>query len=132
MQSEDVDGTLNILFVDNQEIRQMNSDFRNIDSVTDVLSFPANDLVAPISESDGGCLEIDPETGEIVLGDIAICVDRAEEQALEYGHSLLRELCFLAVHGAYHLMGYDHMDTEDEERMTEKQEQVLNQLGIYR
>ncbi len=132
MQSEDVDGTLNILFVDNQEIRQMNSDFRNIDSVTDVLSFPANDLGAPISESDAGGLEIDPETGEIVLGDIAICVDRAEEQALEYGHSLLRELCFLAVHGAYHLMGYDHMDTEDEERMTEKQEQVLNQLGIYR
>lgn len=132
MQSDGVDGTLNILFVTGDEIRRINHEFRDIDSVTDVLSFPANDLEMPVCESHGVELETDPETGEIVLGDIAICVDRAGEQALEYGHSLLRELCFLAVHGTYHLMGYDHMNTEDENRMTEKQEMVLNQLGICR
>ena len=132
VQGEGVDGTLNILFADSEEIRRMNREFRESDKVTDVLSFPANELYKPLCESRGMELETDPETGEIVLGDIAICVDRAGEQAIEYGHSLKRELCFLAVHGTYHLMGYDHIKTEDEIKMTEKQEQVLNQLGIFR
>ena len=132
MQGDGVDGTFNILFVDSVEIRRMNREFREIDKVTDVLSFPANELEEPVCETDGTELETDIETGEIVLGDIAICVDRAEEQALEYGHSLKRELCFLAVHGTYHLMGYDHINAEDEIKMTEKQEMVLDQLGICR
>ncbi len=132
LRSDGIDGTLNILFADNEEIRRMNGEFRDVDSVTDVLSFPENELKMPICESHGPVLERDPETGEIILGDIAICVDRAEEQALDYGHSLLRELCFLAVHGTCHLMGYDHMNAEDEEKMTAKQEQILNQLGIFR
>ncbi|MEI6101346.1 MAG: rRNA maturation RNase YbeY [Eubacteriales bacterium] len=133
MEEDGVDGTLNILFADADEIRRLNLEFREQDNVTDVLSFPANELDGPIcAYTTPPELEIDPETQEIVLGDIAICVERAEEQAEEYGHSLLRELCFLAVHGTCHLMGYDHMQPEDECEMTDKQEKILNRLGIGR
>jgi len=133
MQGEEVDGTLNILFTDGAEIRRLNRAFRNMDSVTDVLSFPANELSGPISESNGAALlETDPETGEVVLGDIAVCLERAEEQAAEYGHSLLRELCFLVAHGTYHLMGYDHVLPGDEKKMIQKEEAILDQLGIRR
>ena len=133
MQDGGVDGTLNILFTDAQEIRRLNREYRAQDCVTDVLSFPANDLDRPVCEyAQAPVLETDPETGEAVLGDIAVCVERAGEQAEEYGHSLLRELCFLAVHGTLHLMGYDHLIEEDEKKMTDKAEMILYQLGVHR
>jgi probable rRNA maturation factor len=133
MEEEGVDGTLNILFAEADEIRRLNREFRDNDTVTDVLSFPANELDRPISaHPEIPDLETEEGTGEIVLGDIAICVERAEEQAQEYGHPLLRELCFLAVHGTLHLMGYDHMQPQEEQKMTEKQEKILNGLGILR
>lgn len=133
MEQNGVDGTLNILFADADEIRRLNREFRDRDSVTDVLSFPANELMGPICDyPEPPELELDPETGEVVLGDIAVCVERAEEQAKEYGHSLKRELCFLAVHGTLHLMGYDHEQPGDEAAMTDVQEKILNNLGIMR
>lgn len=133
MQGDGVDGTLNILFTDEEEILRLNREYRAQDCVTDVLSFPANDLVRPIREYENApVLETDPDTGETILGDIAVCVQRAEEQAGEYGHSLLRELCFLTVHGTLHLMGYDHGSEEDEKRMADKAETILHQLGIHR
>jgi probable rRNA maturation factor len=133
MQGDGVDGTLNILFTGAEEIRRLNREYRGLDCVTDVLSFPANELDRPICEYDTlPDLETDSDTEEIVLGDIALCVERAQEQAEEYGHSLLRELCFLAVHGTLHLMGYDHAKKEDEQKMTDKAEGILYQLGINR
>jgi len=133
MQGDGVDGTLCILFTDAEEIRRLNAEYRAQDCVTDVLSFPANELNRPLREyGEAPDLETDPETGEIVLGDIAVCVGRAEEQAEEYGHSILRELCYLAVHGTLHLMGYDHLGEEDEKKMAEKAEMILYQLGIHR
>jgi probable rRNA maturation factor len=90
------------LVTDAEEIQQLNASYRNIDRVTDVLTFPAWEGDAILCPPDG------------YLGDIAICYERAAEQAQEYGHSLERELAFLAVHGALHLLGYDHMKPEDE------------------
>ena len=111
---------LNII-VDNEYIHELNRDYRNIDRETDVITFALEDEDSIILPSD-----------ERVLGDIYISIDKAESQALEYGHSLLRELSFLAVHGFYHLLGYDHMRPEDEKVMFKKQEEVLEEYGISR
>ena len=88
--------------------------------MTDVLTFPAWEGDAILCPPDG------------YLGDIAICFERAKEQAEEYGHSLERELAFLSVHGALHLLGYDHMQPEDEKKMFSKQDEILNELGYHR
>lgn len=113
----------NIIFVDNEKIHEINREYRHIDRVTDVISFALEDE-----------MENEPSAQyEIrVLGDIYISVDRAKEQALEYGHSFLREICFLAIHGMLHLLGYDHQTTEDEKIMFQKQEEVLAKYGIVR
>ena len=111
----------NIIMVDDKEIQQLNSTYRGIDKKTDVITFALEDedtIVMPNEER--------------VLGDIYISIDRAKEQANEFGHSLLRELSFLAVHGFYHLLGYDHMTPEDEKVMFKKQEEVLEAYGIRR
>lgn len=113
-------GSACVLVTDAEEIQQLNAGYRNIDRVTDVLSFPAWEGEAVLCPPDG------------YLGDIAICLERAEEQAAEYGHTLTRELAFLSVHGALHLMGYDHMTKEDEAVMTALQEEILNDLGYHR
>lgn len=131
IENEGISGALDISFVSEEEILALNTGFRNIDRVTDVLSFPANELSAPISVSGVTC-DMATEDDMIFLGDIAICVKRAEEQAEEYGHSLERELCFLAVHGTLHLMGYDHMTEEEEKEMFDVQERILHQAGIDR
>ena len=113
----------NIIFVDNEKIHEINREYRHIDRVTDVISFALEDE-----------MENEP-TAQYemrVLGDIYISVDRAKEQALEYGHSFLREICFLAIHGMLHLLGYDHQTTEDEKIMFQKQEEVLAKYGIVR
>ena len=133
LRSDRVDGALNILLVDDEEILRLNTEFRGIERVTDVLSFPENELPCPIAKLDQtDCLERDPDTGEYLLGDIAICLKRAREQADEYGHSLKRELSFLTAHGSLHLMGYDHMQPDEERIMFEKQESILATLEINR
>lgn len=111
----------NVIFVDNDYIHELNKNYRGIDRETDVITFALEDEDSVVMP-----------TEERVLGDIYISIDRAIAQAEEYGHSLLRELSFLAVHGFYHLLGYDHMTKEDEEVMFAKQEEVLSSYGITR
>ena len=113
--------SFNIIIVDNNYIHELNKNYRNIDRETDVITFALEDentIIIPNSER--------------ILGDIYISIDKARSQAEEYGHSLLRELSFLAVHGFYHLLGYDHMTPEDEKIMFTKQEEVLEEYGITR
>ena len=110
-----------IIIVDNTFIHKLNKEYRGIDRVTDVISFALEDdksMVIP--------------DGIRLLGDIYISLDKAKEQSKEYGHSLERELCFLAVHGVYHLLGYDHETEEDAKIMFKKQEEVLMEYGITR
>lgn len=109
-----------IIFVSAEEIRKINREYRNIDRVTDVISFALND-------NDEGAMFNDGE-----IGDIFICLDRAREQAQDYGHSIEREVGFLAVHGYLHLSGYDHMTPEEEKVMFSKQEQILEKAGLKR
>ena len=118
--SEHAAGDVCVLVTDAEEIQGLNASYRNIDRVTDVLTFPAWEGDAIACPPDG------------YLGDIAVCLERAQEQAEEYGHSLERELAFLAVHGSLHLLGYDHMEPKDEQEMFAKQTEILNAMGITR
>ena len=113
--------SFNIIIVDNEYIHNLNKEYRNIDRETDVITFALED--------DDSIIVGDEVR---VLGDIYISIDKAREQAKEYNHSLKRELSFLAVHGFYHLLGYDHETKEDEEVMFKKQEAVLDECGIKR
>ena len=108
----------NIIITDNEYIHKINKEYRGIDRPTDVISFALED------NKDF----IEPEFR--VLGDIYISLDKAKEQAELYGHSFLRELSFLTVHGLLHLLGYDHMEKEDEVEMFKKQDEILNEFGI--
>lgn len=128
----DVPLAVEILFVDEAEIQRLNKELRNIDKITDVLSFPALDLDRgqAIKKADYP-FEIDEE-GRLLVGSIAICEKRAKEQAEEYGHSYERELHYLIVHGIMHCLGYDHIEEADRAQMREKEEQILNKLGITR
>jgi len=110
----------NVIIVDNDKIHEINREYRNIDRPTDVISFALED--------DDSFNRSDIR----VLGDIYISIDKVRSQALEYGHSFERELYFLATHGFLHLLGYDHMNKEDEEEMFKKQEEVLSKYGIER
>lgn len=110
---------MNIIFVNDDEIHQINKDYRNIDRVTDVISFALNDEKDFLIKTEE-------------IGDIFICIDQAKRQASEYNHSLDRELGFLAVHGYLHLNGYDHMTKEDEETMFKKQEEILEKANLRR
>lgn len=126
---------ISILFIDNNEIREINRDYRDIDSATDVLSFPAAtfDTIGDYSELENFYADyFNPESGELFLGDIAISVEKAIEQASEYGHSLEREIGFLIAHSVFHLLGYDHISEEDAKLMEAKQSQVLDKLKITR
>ena len=116
---------ISLTLVDAEEIQQLNRDYRNVDKVTDVLSFPQIDY-------DVDEVVMTNEKGEIVLGDIIISVDTAKRQAEEYGHSLKREICFLTVHSMLHLLGYDHMTEEEEAEMFGKQKDILEKAGITR
>lgn len=118
--------------VSEEVIRETNRDFRQIDKVTDVLSFPLieyNGLSPAEGVAEG---DVDPDTGEVCLGDVIICYQRAKEQAEEFGHSLEREMGFLTVHSMLHLLGYDHMEPEEEKVMTEKQKTILEGIGLPR
>ena len=121
-----------IIITDEAEIRRLNAEARGIDAVTDVLSFPSLDGIRgkALKKADFP-FEVD-EDGNIFLGSIVICEKRAREQAEEYGHSYMRELHYLAVHGLWHLLGYDHMTEEDKLEMRAKEEKILSKLGITR
>lgn len=127
--------TVNLLVTDNAGIREYNKNYREIDKETDVLSFPN---IPFDREGDFSLVEeaeadyFDPDSGELLLGDIIISANRVEEQAREYGHSVLREFAFLTAHSMFHLCGYDHMIPEEAAVMEQKQESVLRQLGITR
>ena len=110
-----------LLLTMNEEIRQMNLEFRGIDRAPDVLSYLDTDDSS-----------FDPETGELMLGNIVISKERAKEQAEEYGHSVEREFAFLIAHSMLHLLGYDHMEDEERLVMEKKQREVLEMLGITR
>lgn len=113
---------ISFTLVNSERIKDINRRFRNIDRVTDVLSFPLLDFPC----------EIKDKTHITALGDIMICFERANEQAQEYGHSLKREIGFLTAHSMLHLLGYDHMEPDEERIMFEKQENILSNLGITR
>lgn len=126
---------INVLLTDNEGIRQFNLQYRNIDRPTDVLSFPNLSYENPADFDAAAANEADcfnPETGELVLGDIIISVDKVKEQAANYGHSEKREFAFLVAHSMLHLCGYDHMKEAEAGQMEAKQEDVLNKLGITR
>lgn len=124
-----------VLLTDNEEIRQANREHRQIDRPTDVLSFPMVSYPAPADFSDVETREpcaFHPDTGELMLGDILISMDKVREQAEEYGHSMRRELAFLVAHSMLHLMGYDHMEEGERTVMEWRQEEILQQCGITR
>lgn len=126
---------VNLLLVDNETIAQMNREYREIDRPTDVLSFPMLEYESPgdFSAVEGEYGEnTNPDTGEIILGDIIISVDKVLEQAKEYGHSPKREFAFLITHSMLHLFGYDHMEPQEAAIMENKQRKILDSLGITR
>ena len=116
---------VSLSIVSNDEIQEINKQFREIDAPTDVLSFPL------LTFEDGEQADVN-ENNEILLGDIIISIDKAKAQAEEYGHGLRRELAFLTAHSMLHLMGYDHMEEEEQKEMFKKQDDILNNLGITR
>lgn len=118
------DAEINVTFTCDEDIRKINSQFRNIDSATDVLSFPL---------SENGVYDINPETNAKMLGDVLISLEHAEAQAAEYGHSFERETAYLTVHSVLHLLGYDHVSGGlEKEIMREKEEAVMELLGLRR
>ena len=126
-----------VTFTNNEGIRAINREFREIDRETDVLSFPMVEYEKPGDfshlESDMAAVEyFDPDDGELVLGDIVISVERSKEQAKEYGHSVKREVGFLVAHSMFHLFGYDHMEDDERKVMEDRQREVLLGLGITR
>ena len=125
---------INLLLTTDEEIHRMNLEYRDIDRPTDVLSFPMLEYETP---GDFSGLEeqedaFDPETGELLLGDIVISKDRVLAQAEEYGHSPLREYAFLIAHSMLHLFGYDHMEEDERQVMEQKQREIMEKINIPR
>ena len=120
LSSEGAKGDITVLVSTPERIRTLNREFRNVDSVTDVLTFPSAEGEAVLCPADG------------YLGDIMICYDRAVQQAEEFGHPLSRELAFLAVHGTLHILGYDHMQPDEEAVMRQRQREILEEMGETR
>lgn len=112
---------ISVTFVEAEEIRSLNREYRDNDKVTDVLSFPQFDDLNEI-----------PDFGEICLGDVVICKERAEEQAEEFGHSFEREIIYLFTHSILHLLGYDHMEDDEKKEMRQREEEIMEYLGIGR
>ncbi|MCC0629940.1 MULTISPECIES: rRNA maturation RNase YbeY [unclassified Clostridioides] len=112
---------VSLSFVDNKEIHELNREYRGVDRVTDVLSFP-------LLSDDFEDVELEEES----LGDIVVSLERALEQSIEYNHSFEREVCFLICHSMFHLLGYDHDTDENAKEMREKEEHILNKLNITR
>ena len=132
MKSEGLDKPfeVSVLIVDDSEIKAINKEHRDIDKATDVLSFPMAEFENGELISDEG--DYDPEFEELMLGDIIISAETAKRQAEDYGHSFEREIAFLTAHSCFHLLGYDHMEEEEEKVMIEKQESILVHMGLTR
>lgn len=123
-EKEEVDAEraeVSLTLVEPEEIKEINAEYRNVDSVTDVLSFPQYE-----------CVDDMPEEGELMLGDVVICVERAKEQAEDFGHSYEREFVYLFVHSLLHLLGYDHMEEDEKAVMREKEEMVMSHIDLTR
>lgn len=125
---------IGLLLVSLKGIQEINFQQRNLDKPTDVLSFP---MIAYERPGDFASIEreednFNPDTGEAMLGDIVLCVDKVKEQAERFGHSEMREFSFLILHSMLHLFGYDHMTKEEAGEMEEKQRKILDQMGIFR
>ncbi len=117
---------ISVTFTDNEGIREINREHRDIDAATDVLSFP-------MLGGDDNFDDVNRGTGAVVLGDIVLSLERAKEQAAEFGHSFTREVAFLTVHSVLHLLGYDHVNSDEEDRaMRAKQNAILDYMGITR
>lgn len=126
---------VNLTLVDNDSIHEINREYRQIDRPTDVLSFPMQTYEAPADFSHAeDCVEdnFNPDTGELLLGDIILSVDKVREQAAAYGHSEKREFAFLLLHSMLHLFGYDHETEPEREAMETRQRSILDELGITR
>jgi len=115
------DAEVSVTFVDNDQIRRLNAKFRDKDSETDVLSFPMGE---------NGEYDLNPSTGAKLLGDVVLSMEKAAEQAQEYEHSFEREVCYLTVHSMLHLLGYDHMNSEEKAVMRMKEETVMSKIGL--
>jgi len=126
----EIPSEVSVLLVDDQNIREINKEQRNIDKSTDVLSFPMTSMVNGVMEEDTGDYDMDEDL--LLLGDIVISMETTIRQANDYGHSFEREFAFLTTHGMFHLLGYDHMDSEEEKNMMGKQEEVLRKIGLTR
>lgn len=130
------DTEVSVIFVDNESIRKINKDERNIDKATDVLSFPMlaydeGKVYKEVYKSYDFSQE-DLDDGELVLGDIVLSLQRAKEQSEEYDHSFTREVCYLTIHSVLHLLGYDHMREVDKKRMRKREEEILESFNITR
>ena len=125
---------VNLLLTDDEEIRIMNREHRQIDRATDVLSFPMleYETQGDLSGIEENADAFDPETGELMLGDIVISKDRVISQAEEYGHSVRREYAFLIAHSMLHLLGYDHMEEDERKVMEDRQRVIMKKAGILR
>jgi len=127
---------ISLLFVDNEEIKDINRETRGIDKATDVLSFPMldypKDKVFKEVYKETKFNEIYLDGEELVLGDMVLSLERAKEQSIEYNHSFNREVCYLVVHSILHLLGYDHMEDEEKKRMRKREEEILGDLNITR
>ena len=126
---------VNLLLTSNEEIHRMNREYRDVDRPTDVLSFPQVEYESPVDFSWAEAHErdcIDPDTGELLLGDIVISLDKVKEQAEKYGHGVRREYAFLIAHSMLHLLGYDHMTEDEAKDMETRQSAVLEHLNITR
>ena len=125
---------VNVVITDNEEIQKVNREYREIDRATDVLSFPMVEYEKPgdFSKVEEDEMLFHPETGELMLGDIMISIDKVYAQAAEFGHSVERELGFLTAHSMLHLCGYDHMEEEERQVMEAKQKEIMDLLQLYR
>ena len=126
---------INVTFVSRLAIKKLNKTTRNVNKVTDVLSYPNllqddGEIIDKKLSKKNFPYDINPETGNIVIGDIVICVPRCIAQSKKYGTTKTREICYLSVHGLLHLLGYDHMTDEDKKSMREKEASVMNEIGL--
>lgn len=131
-----IDYEISVIFIDNNMIKELNHEYRSIDKETDVLSFPMleykpkkvyKDLFLHFSFADDYF-----DDGRLILGDIALSLEKAKEQSEEYGHSFIREICYLTIHSVLHLLGYDHMEEDDKLLMRKREEEILENFNIKR
>ncbi|NEU03421.1 rRNA maturation RNase YbeY [Clostridium senegalense] len=127
---------ISIIFVDNEEIKEINNEMRGIDSATDVLSFPMLEFEKDKYFKDMYVnyefMPYELNEGRLVLGDMALSLERAKEQSIEYGHSFVREVMYLVVHSILHLLGYDHMEDDDKKVMRKREEEIMRKFNITR